>query len=237
MPTTPTPALDEQEPAYRCTSCSQLLFADELNRFACWPCESRANQKITALPTLYKQLSYALAPRASRSNTGRISSTSHEAPLPVNLHVLDLLGPGGIASKLAAIEDSWRTARGRTVGPRTDGIRWFATNRAKSPSFALVDHTTFIAYNLRWACEAYEEVAYDLGVIHEVYAKAETALTGHRRRRMTVSCVAEYDDGTTCGAELGIDVSAAYTICAECGARWGRDDWLRLHEATQVSAA
>lgn len=227
---------DAEQAEYRCTHCQRLLFADELNRFACWPCENRATQKITELPTLYKQLGGVLAPGARRSDSGRVSA-SREAPIPVNLHVLDLVGPGGIATKLQAIEDSWRSARGRSIGPRNDGVRWFATGRAKSPSFAVAEHALFIGYNLRWACESYEEVAADLTVIRELHAMAQTAITGHRRRRVMVSCLAQFDDGTTCGADLGIDITAAYTTCNECGARWGRDDWLRLHEFTQASAA
>lgn len=227
---------EHQQPEYRCSNCTRLLFADELNRFACWPCESRANQSITELPSLYRQLSSVLAPGSRTSETGRVRA-SREAPLPVNLHVLDLIGPGGIATKLQAIEDSWRSARGRTPGPRTDGVRWFATSRAKSPNFAVAEHAVFIGYNLRWACESYEEVAADLTVIRELHAMAQTAITGQRRRRVMVSCLAEFDDGTTCGADLGIDVAAAYSTCSECGARWGRDDWVRLHESMQASAA
>jgi DNA-directed RNA polymerase subunit RPC12/RpoP len=232
----PSTMHDDQEPAYRCGRCRRLLFDTELDRYVCRLCEDRAHQQISALPNLFRNLSSALAPGSSGNNSGRVSST-REAPLPVNVHVLDMIGPGGIVAELQAIEDNWRSARGRTIGPRNDGVRWFASTRAKSPNHAIAEHATYIAYNLMWACESHEEVAYDLGVISKAHAKAEGAILGNRPRRVLVSCLAEYDDGSTCGAELRIDVTAASTFCSECGARWGRDDWLRLHAASQASAA
>jgi hypothetical protein len=230
----PTPEYDaDQQPEYRCASCQRLLFHSELSRYACFLCEDRAQKQITALPSLYRNLSGALAPGARGANNSPVTS-SREAPLPVNLHVLDMLGPGGIVAELQAIEDSWRTARGRTAGPHSDGVRWFATSRIKSPGCAIDDHAVFIAYNLQWACESYEEVPFDLDVIWKLHAKAQTAITGERRRRITVVCLSEYDDGRQCGAELSIDVSAASTTCRGCGAKWGRDDWLRLGAAKRV---
>lgn len=226
--------LADQEAEYRCANCARLLYHDELQRYACRPCEARGRNQITELATLYKRLSNALAPGAIASNTGRITS-SKEAPLPVSLHILDMVGPGGMVAKLQAIEDNWRSARGRVQGPRTDGVNWFASWRTKSPGQAVADHTTYIGINMQWACESYEEIAYDLDVIRTLHAKAEAAVAGPRRRCIVVSCLAEYDDGTVCGAELPIDISAAATTCRTCGARWMRDDWVRLHEATQAA--
>lgn len=236
MPTLPTPQPDsDQETEYRCTSCSRLLYLDELNRFACRPCEARGHKQITQLPTLYRHLSAALAPSSSQSNTGRVRS-SKEAPLPVNLHVLAMLGPGGIVADLQAIEDSWRCARGRRPQPRHDGVRWFASSRVKAPAHAIKDHCLFIAYNLQWACEFYGEIAQDLAKIAELQQRAQGAIVGPRRRTVAVPCPSEYDDGTLCGAELRIDISVPVTRCRACGAEWGREHWVRWHDAIQAAA-
>jgi DNA-directed RNA polymerase subunit RPC12/RpoP len=228
--------LADQEAEYRCTNCHRLLYHDELQHYACRPCEARGRNQITELAGLYRSLSTALAPGNNANTSGRVR-TSRAAPLPVSLHILDMVGPGGIVAELQAIEDNWRSARGRVQGPRNDGVNWFASWRTKSPGHAIADHTTYITYNMRWACESYEEVAYDLGVIRKLHARAETAVAGPSRRCIVVACLAEYDDGTKCGAELPIDISAAATTCRTCGARWMRDDWVRLHEATLAASA
>lgn len=235
MPSFSPPYDDDQEPEFTCTNCTRLLYQNELHRFVCFPCEDRTKRQLAALPALFKQLSSALVPSSSRSGEAPVK-VSRDAPLPASLHVLDMVGPGGIATKLEAIEDSWRSARGRSIGPRNDGVRWFATTRTKSPDHALADHITYITWNLQWACESYEEIPDDLDVISKVHSQAQAAITGERRRKIAVVCLSEYDDGSQCGAELNIDVSAAITTCRSCGARWGRDDWLRLHEGRQAVA-
>lgn len=225
----------DQEPEYRCSNCARLLFHTELDRHACFLCEERASKHVAQLPVLYQHLSNALAPSSSQHNTGRVRS-SRSAPLPVNLHVLDMLGPGGIVADLQAIEDSWRCARGRRPGPRTDGSRWFATSRVKTPPHAIKDHCLFIAYNLRWACESYEPIAQDLAKIQELQQRAQGVLIGPRRRTVAVSCPSEYDDGTVCGAELRIDITVPVTRCRSCGAGWGREHWVRWHDEMQAAA-
>jgi DNA-directed RNA polymerase subunit RPC12/RpoP len=225
VPVFPAPLHDpDQEPEYRCTNCSRLLFADELERFACRICEQRARDHLTALPGLYDQLADLLAPGSKSADSGRVS-VGRAAPLPVSLHVLDMRGPGGIVAELVAIEEAWRAS-----------LRWTATPFRGSYEQTIRGTTLFLANNATWACSSYSEVAFDLDVIRQLRTKAESAVTGERRRRVAVTCLAEYDDGTQCGAELRIDVSASVTRCRECGAEWGREDWVRLHDGMQAAA-
>lgn len=224
MPTIPLPTHTDDQPEYRCTHCSRLLYADELNRFACRLCEGRARDNLAALPGLYDQLAGVLAPGSRGTDGGRVS-IGRSAPIPVSLHVLDMRGPGGIVSQLLAIEEAWRAS-----------LRWTATPFRGSYEQAIRGVTLFLSNNAGWACSAYPEVSFDLDVIGQLKAKAETAVTGHRRRRVAATCLAEYDDGTQCGAELRIDISASATRCRECGAEWGREDWVRLHDGIQAAA-
>lgn len=220
----PTQYDADQEPAYRCAHCQRLLYADELARVACRLCEDRARTQLTALPGLYDQLGDALAPGSSASDGGRVEA-SKSAPLPVNVHVLDLRGPGGVVANLLAIEDSWRQA-----------LRWTATPFRGNYEQTIRGTVRFLSINVTWACSSYEEVSFDLDVIRKLHSQSQAATTGERRRRVAVTCLAEYDDSTVCGAELHIDTSAASTRCRTCGASWGREDWVRLHEGVQAAA-
>lgn len=223
MPAVTTTA-EDQDAEYRCSHCSRLLYADELSRFACRLCEDRARTQLTALPDLYDQLATALTPGSAHSDSGKVKA-SKSAPLPVSLHVLSMRGPGGVVSELIAIEDAWRAA-----------LRWTSTPFRGSYEQAIRGTVGFLANNVGWACDAYQEVSFDLDVIRKVHSQSQTVVTGERRRRIGVTCLAEYDDGRQCGAELRIDIGVPVTRCRECGAEWGREHWVRLHDGLQAAA-
>lgn len=225
MPTTPD---SYDEDASRCTHCRRLLFPHELTRWACCLCEDRARTQLAAIPGLYEQLGDSLAPGVAAPNSGKIS-VSRTAPLPAALTPLDLRAPGGIVSKLQAIEDNWRAVLGRTAGPRSDGIRVFASWRI-NPGQDVPAHASFLVFNLNWACERYEEVAYDLGVIKELHDQAQSAVAGHWEARVPIGCCPAVGEGNgqPCGAKLKVTPGALEIRCHECGTRWDRNEWLRL---------
>lgn len=238
MPTHLSAAPDaDQEPEYRCSCCSRLLFADELERFACRICEQRASQQVTELPSLYEQLGDMLTPGSGGSDTSERVRTSKTPPLPVALQPLNLRAAGGIATKLQAIEDDWRAALGWTQGPRHDGHRWIASWRTKSPTYAVAGHAEFISNNLLWAVGSYPEVAYDIDVISDLYWQAKNTLAGKRVRLIYVRCRALYEDGTECGSQMAVDINKTSARCPSCATRWGREEWVALYEATRGIAA
>lgn len=216
---------DDQEPAYRCTHCTRLLFPNELDRHVCFLCENRASKHLRALPNLYADLGIALQPSAS-TRTVRISGGSKTPPLPVALHPLTLRGPGGIVTKLQAVEDDWRRAARRTVA-----------TFAGSTEQTLATTVTFLQINLQWACTTYEDVADDLDTISSLYWQAVNALNGQQPRMIPVHCRLLYDDGSECGAEMLVDINRASAKCGECGTRWGSHEWMGLFEATRQMAA
>lgn len=226
MPTTPTPSLNEQEPAYRCAGCRRLLFVAELDRHVCFLCEDRASKHLAALPDLYADLgTHALQPSAG-IRTVRISGGSKTPPLPVALHPLTLRGPGGIATKLQAVEDDWRRAAGRTMAT-------FAGTMEQTVATTV----TFLRINLQWACSSYEDVADDLDTISGLYWQAVNVLSGKQPHRIPVRCRLLYDDGKECGAEMLVDINRTSAKCETCGTRWGREEWVGLYEATRLQAA
>lgn len=214
----------EQEPEYRCTHCTRLLYRDELSRIVCFVCEDRAAKHLTALPELYGQLASLLAPGATPS--GARVSASKTAPLPVSLHVLDLRGPGGIVTKLQAIEDSWRTE-----------LRWTVATFRGSAEQTLAKVIPFLVNNLPWACDKYESVSEDLDIISQLHSQAKSSISGERKTLVPVSCRYLYDDGTECGTPMRIDISKTVAQCPTCRTRWGREEWVALYQATRSVAA
>lgn len=214
----------DQEPVYRCTHCTRQLYRDELSRAACFVCEERAAKHLKELGRMYGQLADQLAPGAT-PNGARVSA-SKAAPLPVSLHILNLRGPGGIVTKLQAIEDSWRAELGWTV----------ATFRGNAEQ-TLAKVIPFLINNLRWACDKYESVSEDLDVISRLHSQADNSVSGERKTLVPVFCRYLYDDQTECGAPMRIDIGKAVARCSTCGTRWGREEWVALYQATRLQAA
>lgn len=225
----PAPSIgnhDDQQDAYRCTHCSRLLFADELERFACRVCEDRAGGYLRSLPDLYADLGQALRPGATASEQGVRVAASKSAPLPVALQPLNLRGPGGMVTLLRDVEDAWRKTLGRTKAT-------FAGDHEQTLAAVVM----FLRINLQAVCERYEFVADDLDVISSVYWQARNAVTGHRPRLIPVICRSLVDEEKECGSQLRVDINRASVKCAACGTRWGRDEWVALYEATKPAVA
>lgn len=220
----PSPYADDQEPEYRCAHCSRLLYQDELDRYACRVCETRASEQIKALGTLYGQLASVLQPGAAPSGGGRVA-TSKSAPLPVALQPLSLRGPGGIVGELQAIEDAWRKALGWTIAPWRGSVEQTLPHVVK-----------FLGNNVGWACDSYEDVTEDLRVISRLHGQATSAITGERDVRVPIGvCPITVDESTgeQCGATIRMSPWAPTIRCGTCGTTWGKKDWLRLAAVMQ----
>lgn len=214
----------DQEAQYRCAHCTRLLYRDELARVVCFVCEDRASKNLKALAGLYGQLADILIPGAVPS--GSRVSASKSAPLPVSLNALDLRGPGGIVTKMQAIEDSWRSELAFTIAP-------FRGNAEQTLGKVI----GFLLNNLPWACDKYDSVPQDLDVISKLHSQAKNSVEGERKTLVPVVCRYLYDDETECGAPMRIDISRAVARCPTCGTRWGREEWVALFEATRKVAA
>lgn len=218
----------------RCTSCQRDLWETEYERTACRPCEDRTTVRLTELGPLFTRLNAtaALLKRGSRT-TGPAGSRT--PPLPLNVTVLNLVAAGGVATRLQAIEDSWRQALGWTISPRTDGQTVFASWRA-DPARDVPQRLRFVANNLLWACSSYPEVADDLEEIRRLHAEATAALSPDPRpgRVKIGHCPARYDNGQHCAHPLTATAANHRIRCAACGARWDdMDAWRALRVAQE----
>ncbi|MFD0405602.1 hypothetical protein [Kitasatospora sp. NPDC127116] len=218
--------LTDDAPNTQCAHCPRLLRHNELHRLVCYVCEERATDQLQAMPDLYDQLARVLRPGAVTRNAGHVTGATRTPPLPVSLQALNLRGPGGVVSVLMEIEQRWRIQ-----------LDWDHLPSRGGYEKSLAGTVKFLANNMRWACGDYEEIAYDLDTISSLHNQAQQTVTGYRPRLIPVTCLAQYDDGTECGAQIRMDINRTSVLCLMCGTRWGRDDWVRLYEATNCQPA
>jgi hypothetical protein len=160
--------------------------------------------------------------------TGGGSSGSRTPPIPPRLEVLSLVGPGGVAARLSAIEDSWRSALGWTVAP------WRG-----SPAQAVPQLTQFLANNLLWACSSYEEIGQDIDELWRLHGEC-TAIVNDERRPGRVkigNCPVKVDE-QLCWTPLTARADSHRVNCGACGARWETlGEWRELRSAQEALMA
>lgn len=216
---------DEYEwPVCATPRCARQLWANEVGRQVCRPCEDQANTHLAALPGLFARLNTtAVLMRGARKPGG--GGGSNVPPIPPRLDVLALTGPGGIATRLRDIEDAWRAALGWTVAP------WRG-----NPAEAIPEHVRFLLNNLPWAADAYESVGQDVADLRRLHAETTAAILGERRPgRVPIGlCPIALDTGL-CRQQLTATAADHRVRCGNCGARWdGLADWRELRTAQQA---
>ncbi|HEY6114650.1 MAG TPA: hypothetical protein VI172_01715 [Candidatus Dormibacteraeota bacterium] len=202
--------------------CKRQLWVAEATRWACRPCEDRTSTRLAELPALFRRLdsTAALMKGASRVSAG--GSGTRTAPIPPRLEVLNLVGPGGVAARLSAIEDAWRQTLGWTVAP------WRG-----SPAQAVPELAKFLANNLLWACSSYEEVGQDIGDLRRLHSEC-TALVNDERRpgRVQIGSCPVRVEGELCWTPLTARADSHRVHCGNCGARWETlGEWRELRTA------
>jgi hypothetical protein len=208
--------------------CNRQLWVAEACRWACRPCEDRASQWIAELPGLFRQLDTTAALMKGASRPGAGSSGTRTAPIPPRLDVLSLVGPGGVAARLSAIEDSWRQALGWTVAP------WRG-----SPAQAVPHLAGFLANNLLWACSSYEEVGQDIDDLRRLHGEMKAIVDDERRpgRVQIGNCPVRLDDGP-CWTPLTASAASHRVRCGGCNTRWETiGEWRELRAAQEAVLA
>jgi hypothetical protein len=239
---------------------SHPLWQSELDRLVCWPCEQKTAARITELPALFQQLNQTAMLMKGASRTGGGSFGTRTAPIPPRLEVLNLVGPGGLSTKLQAIEDSWRQALGWAIPPTTDRRTTFPIQRAADgrtllgqphrdervypnwrtprPGVTVPRHVTFLAGNLRWACERYESIGQDIDTLRRLHGECIAIANNEPRpgRIQTGTCPAPADDGP-CGTPLTASTTSHRIHCTTCGTSWdGMGEWRNLRTAQETIA-
>ncbi|WP_328336761.1 hypothetical protein [Streptomyces violaceus] len=219
--------LDYEWPTCVTPRCNRRLWVAEAGRWACRPCEDATARRIAELPGLFTQLdTTAMLMKGASRISG--PSGSKTPPIPPRLDVLNLVGPGGIAARLAAIEDAWRKVLGWTVAP------WRG-----SPAEAIPKHVAFLANNLLWACSSYESVGQDIDDLRKLHGECAALAAGEKRPgRVAIGlCPVRLDDGW-CGTALTASTASHRVHCGSCGARWdGLGEWRELRATQEAVTA
>jgi len=222
-----------------CVACGKDLWTDELDRLACRPCGDRTLTRIRELPGLFTKLNTtaALMKGARRVTSG--GSGSRTAPIPVRLDVLDMAGPGGVAAKLQAIEDSWRQALGWAPVIHSDDYRVFALWRT-DPARMVPAHARFLGDNLLWACGSYESIAEDMETIRHLHSGCTALVLDERKpgRVQIGNCPVRFDDDGLCAAPLTASAASHRVRCGNCNTAWETlGEWRELRTAQEAVAA
>src|SRR5690606_22015284 len=148
---------------------------------------------------------------------------SSDLPIPPRLEVLALVGPGGVAARLSAIEDAWRQTLGWTIAP------WRG-----SPAQAVPHLVEFLTNNLLWACSSYEEVGQDIDDLRRLHAECSALASGEKRPgRVQIGVCPTVVGDDWCGTQLTASTGSHRIHCAGCGARWETLGEWREHRAGQ----
>jgi hypothetical protein len=203
---------------------SHQLWTDELDRLVCRPCEDKASARIAELPALFRQLNTTATLMRGAQRPGGGSSGSKTPPIPPRLEVLALVGPGGVAARLSAIEDSWRAVLGWTVAP------WRG-----SPTQAVPAHAKFLADNLLWACGSYESIGQDIDDLRRLHGECAAIVNDDRKpgRVQIGACPVQGEDGP-CAAPLTARADSHRVHCGSCDSRWETlGEWRDLRAAQE----
>lgn len=221
-------SLDQYEwPTCVTPGCGRQLWVNETGRWACRPCEDATAKRLTELPGLFRQLDTTAALMRGATKGGGGTGGTKTPPIPPRLEVLALVGPGGVAARLSAIEDAWRQTLGWTVAP------WRG-----SPAQAVPTHVAFLANNLLWACGSYEPVGQDIDELRKLHTEMTALASGEKRpgRVPTGLCPVVVDDGW-CGTQLTATADSHRIRCRTCGARWETlGEWRQLRAAQDAVA-
>lgn len=223
------PDLAEYEwPTCTAPGCGRELWTAEVGRWVCRPDEDKTLARIAELPTLFRQLDTTAALMRGARRIGGGGSGTKSPPIPPRLEVLALVGPGGMAARLAAIEDSWRQALGWTIAP------WRG-----SPAQAVPHLVRFLADNLLWACGGYESVGDDIDELRKLHSEC-TAIVNDERKPGRVQiglCPVQLDDGL-CRQQLTASAASHRVRCGNCGSGWETlGEWRQLRAAQEAVLA
>ena len=212
-----------------CAACGRELWTAEAGRIACRPCEDKTANRIAELPALFRQLDTTASLMRGARRPGAGGGGSKTPPIPPRLEVLALVGPGGVAARLSAIEDAWRAVLGWTVAP------WRGSPAQSVPLLA-----GFLANNLLWACSSYEEVGQDIDDLRRLHAECAAIVNDERRpgRVQIGNCPVPRADNRICWQPLTATAASHRIHCTACDSRWETlGEWRELRAAQEAVLA
>jgi len=198
--------------------CQLCTEHDTMGGMLCPGCTKTTRVRLEALPVLYRGLAPLLTPAASigQGRTGK----GGPAPIPVTLDVLDIRGPGGMASLLESWVDAARHERHRPEQPHTGSPQ----GRVDRATDELLGHMPWIVVSWSEAGDFAREIRELARSVSSIIRPAAPTERGTRVGR----CPAQHEDGTLCGAELRLGQGERVVTCAWCGTSYPPATWIGL---------
>lgn len=177
-------------------------------------CQRRLDEHLASIPGLYAALGAFTAP--VRRPGGTQGPKAVDAPLPLNLDVLDLRARGGF-ERLTDWEADTRSLLGWSPVPFRGSIEQTVTGAVK-----------FLRNNLLWLCDQHPAVRdFDAEVRHMVSAALSIVNPPEPSRRLGY-CPTIDESGVICGAVLRLGEGESTARCRWCGTSWAPDRWAEL---------
>ncbi|MFE7947387.1 hypothetical protein [Streptomyces sp. NPDC057426] len=191
------------EHGYLCPGCTKVL-AERLHR----------------LPQLYRALGAFLQPAVRGAEGGRTQAV--DAPLPVNEHVLDLRGPGGMVATL----ESWREAL-------HDARRWPAPVLRHGIPDRVAAAAAALHHSVDWITRYWPgagDLAREIRDAHQAAASVVHPRLAEERGTRLGKCPAVDPSGAICGAILRHFPGEPAVTCRWCGCAFEPHEWAGLRE-------
>lgn len=226
-----------------CQVCRSVLRPDEQSRFACRSCEKGVQGELEELAGprgLFARLVWAgpdlLTPRQRASNGDKVKTSKTEAPSPVRMEALDLLGAGGVVGTLQRWVGHWYSDLGFTV-PVWRGPQHFVT--VVSPAGDTVsrpgqlDQAVSALINcLPWAVENRLDFSDFAKTVRRFVRSSASVLdpTSEPSPQVPIGRCPTVNEDTesACGQRLLANPFAFSIRCPQCGTTWARSEWADL---------
>jgi hypothetical protein len=227
-----------------CVSCGYDGLRPGDDRMVCENCEENARRCLRLLAGhsgLFARLVWlgpdALIPGQRAQQGGGGGGTQVDAPAPVRLGPMNLLGAGGVVNTLQRWVAAWYDELGFRQ-PVWRGAHQFVTlinpagHKVSKPG-QLDNAVTILLNNLPWAVEHRRDFGKfnrDVsGFVRQIKSALDPTATPPARVRIG-RCPLITADNTRCGNLLEADPFAPSIHCWKCGANWDRADWPRLSD-------
>ncbi|TXS30747.1 hypothetical protein EAO71_20350 [Streptomyces sp. ms191] len=177
-------------------------------------------ERLQRIPQLYRALGAFLQPAQRGNHGGRTHPV--DAPLPVDEHVLDLRGPGGMVTTL----ESWREALHDARRWPAPVARYELRDRVAAAAAGLQSSVDWIARY--WPAAG--DMAREIRDAHNAAASVVHPRLAEERGTRLGKCPAVDSSGAICGAILRHFPGQRAVTCKWCGCSFEPHEWAGLRE-------
>lgn len=205
--------------AFCCIVCHQPLYAEEIGRYACRPCERRIDADLRAIAGpggLYARLNLRIQPGRGGGDGPTVSGT-RGSTMPPDEDVLSLTANGGIVSDLETWVEDWATYGLARVG--AGGRLQHRVDQAVAT----------LRLNLPRAVDRHPAMDEFASEIWKLKRKCEGRISGEKAPRLIrVAC--------PCGHVLRVTLDTPGADCPGCGEQHSHDELFDLPLAERAAA-